>query len=272
MISRKNNAGLSLVELMVGLALGLILLLGVLQVFLASRQTITTNDAMGKLQENGRFAMEFLARGVRLGGYQEPNSTATQKPFTVMPESCGISAASNGAPCTSNRIGSGINSDVLSISYEPPLIDGARRDCAGNTVSANQTIIVSYFILAADASAGSPQPSLACSSYNKTTGSWITQNQRLVDGIENLQVLYGISSTGDAKSVNEYVSADRVTARNKWSEVLAVRISVLANSLDAVSPTPPARNYYLLDANPVAANDQLARQIFTSTIQLKNTY
>jgi type IV pilus assembly protein PilW len=84
-----------------------------------------------------------------------------------------------------------------------------------------------------------------------------------------MQVLYGISTDGNPDSVTRYVSADRVS---KWADVRAIRIAVLANSQNAVSPRPPQRGYYLLDAPPVSPNDCLARQIFSTTIQLQNTY
>ncbi|MOA14076.1 hypothetical protein D3C78_1341570 [compost metagenome] len=84
-----------------------------------------------------------------------------------------------------------------------------------------------------------------------------------------MQVLYGVSTGGNPDSVTSYVSANRVS---NWSEVKAVRVAVLANSQKIVSPRPQTRNFYLLDAAPTAPDDGLARQIFTTTIQLKNTY
>ena len=71
MISTRQK-GLSIIELLVAMVIGLILLLGVSQVFLSSRQTYAANEAMGRLQENGRFALEFIARSARLAGYTEP--------------------------------------------------------------------------------------------------------------------------------------------------------------------------------------------------------
>ncbi|KRW78152.1 hypothetical protein AO738_07595 [Pseudomonas citronellolis] len=110
---------------------------------------------------------------------------------------------------------------------------------------------------------------LSCSSYFLGETAWLTQDQDLVPGIDSMQILYGISTDGNPDSVTRYVSANRVS---RWSDVKAVRVAVLANSQSNVTPKPPQRNYYLLDAPPLSPNDSLARQIFSTTIQLKNTY
>jgi type IV pilus assembly protein PilW len=265
----QRQKGLSIIELLVAMVIGLILLLGVSQVFLSSRQTFATNDAMTKLQENGRFALEFIAATARQAGYLSPGSLEGM-PFPVEPINCGRGSAANN-PCTIN--GAAGLSDRVSFSAEPAVtIDGSLRDCAGGVIPLNKIVINSYFIIPPDAN--NPQPSLGCSSYNRSDSVWISQNQRLIDGIEALQVLYGIASNADPFSVGSFISADRVEAQNKWKDVLAVRIAVLANSIDQVTPAPPQRNYYLLDSPPFTPNagDQRARQIFTTTIQFKNIY
>jgi type IV pilus assembly protein PilW len=73
--SRRRIAGLSLVELMVALTLGLIILAAVGQIFLTSRATYTLGEGLARIQENGRFAMEFLAQDIRMAGYTGCNST-----------------------------------------------------------------------------------------------------------------------------------------------------------------------------------------------------
>lgn len=65
----RKQAGLSLVELMIGIALSLLLMLGVIQIFLSSKQTYAANTALSQVQEAGRFAMEFLTQDVRNAGY-----------------------------------------------------------------------------------------------------------------------------------------------------------------------------------------------------------
>lgn len=66
----KRQAGLSLIELMIGIALSLLLILGVTQIFLSSKTTYSSNQALSTVQENGRFAIELLSRDVRNAGYK----------------------------------------------------------------------------------------------------------------------------------------------------------------------------------------------------------
>lgn len=259
----QRQAGLTLVELMIGMMLGLLLVLGITQVFMASRQTLATNDLMSRMQENGRFALEFMARSARQAGYIAPGSTLN-RPNPVEAITCGLGNSTSN-PCSSN--GAGAASDIVSFSFEPPLIDGDKRDCAGTTVPDDVIIINTFYIAPADAN--NPQPSLACKSFNRTNNAVITPQQRLIDGVESLQVLYGVDNGSRSDSANEYVSANRVT---NWSKVLSVRIAVLVNSIDADNRAAVQRNHYLLDANPFVTNDQLARQIFTTTVQFKNIY
>lgn len=246
-----RQRGLTVVELLVALVLSLLLLTGVIQVFLASKQTYATNEAMSVLQENGRFALEFLGRGIRMGGYIEPTAQGLGVPLAIQGGACpGL--------CTEN--GAGDASDQLAIAFQPPKDPGTgkRYDCAGNTVDDGR-ILVNVFRV--------HNGSLRCSSYEQDPYKAVSQNLELVSGIDRLQVLFGISTQGDFASANQYVSADRVT---DWGQVRAVRLAVLANSQMPVNPAPPSRPYILLDAAPVSFDDRLARQIFTTTIQLKN--
>lgn len=61
--------GLTMVELMVALLLGLLLTGGAIQVFLANRATYEFNNGLQRLQENGRFALDALAYNVRMAGF-----------------------------------------------------------------------------------------------------------------------------------------------------------------------------------------------------------
>lgn len=68
--SSNSQRGLTIVELMVGLALGLFLLGGVLQIYLSSNQTYRSTEALSRMQENARFAMDFLQADIREAGYK----------------------------------------------------------------------------------------------------------------------------------------------------------------------------------------------------------
>ena len=68
-MSMRNQRGISLVELMISITIGLILMTGVVQLFLSSRATFSTQQALSRVQETGRLAMEFLADDIRMAGY-----------------------------------------------------------------------------------------------------------------------------------------------------------------------------------------------------------
>lgn len=70
MRSTKFNArGLSLIELMIALVLGSILMIGLLQVFSASRSSYALAEGLSRVQENARFAMDYLQRDLRMIGH-----------------------------------------------------------------------------------------------------------------------------------------------------------------------------------------------------------
>jgi type IV pilus assembly protein PilW len=65
----RQQSGFSLVELMLALALGLVVVTGIVQLFVGNSRTYETLTAQARLQENGRFALEFLSQAARSAGY-----------------------------------------------------------------------------------------------------------------------------------------------------------------------------------------------------------
>jgi len=61
--------GLTLVELMIAMLLGLLLTAGMIQVFMGNRVTYAFNENLSRIQENSRFALQHMAEVVRMGGY-----------------------------------------------------------------------------------------------------------------------------------------------------------------------------------------------------------
>lgn len=66
---RRNERGMSLVELMISLALGLFLVAGALQIFAGNRVTYKFNEGLSRIQENARFALNHLTFNARMAGY-----------------------------------------------------------------------------------------------------------------------------------------------------------------------------------------------------------
>lgn len=65
----RRQRGLSLVELMIAMLVGLILMAGALSMFLSNRRSYMLQNAVARMQENGRFSLDFLRPQLRLAGY-----------------------------------------------------------------------------------------------------------------------------------------------------------------------------------------------------------
>ncbi len=79
----RKQQGLSLIELMISLTLGIVLMTGVMQMFLTSRTTYNTQQAISRIQESGRMAIEFLAQDVRMAGYQGCSSRGANQNIEI---------------------------------------------------------------------------------------------------------------------------------------------------------------------------------------------
>jgi len=80
-----TQRGLTLVEILVALMISAFLIAGVIQLFIGSKQTYRGHDALSRIQENGRFALDSMARDIRMAGYApfDPERPATLGPPVV---------------------------------------------------------------------------------------------------------------------------------------------------------------------------------------------
>ena len=69
MKSMTKQSGLTLIELMIALALGLMLSAGALMMFIGNKDTATLQEQYARVQENGRFATDILMREIRPAGF-----------------------------------------------------------------------------------------------------------------------------------------------------------------------------------------------------------
>ena len=60
---------MTLIELMISLVIGLLVLGALLVVYLGSRAAYLTSDSLARVQESGRFAVEFIAQDARMSGF-----------------------------------------------------------------------------------------------------------------------------------------------------------------------------------------------------------
>ena len=61
--------GFSLVEMMLAMALGLIVVTGIVQLFIGNSQSASVITGQARMQENARFAFEFISAAARRAGY-----------------------------------------------------------------------------------------------------------------------------------------------------------------------------------------------------------
>lgn len=66
-----RQLGLTLVELMVALVLGLLMTIAVVQTFLTTKQTYNVTNGVSRIQENARFGHHFITKDLRQAGSRD---------------------------------------------------------------------------------------------------------------------------------------------------------------------------------------------------------
>ena len=69
-----EQAGLTLVELMVALAIGSFLMIGAIQIYSQSRQAFVVNESIARVQETAQFAMDTIEADLRMASNWGRNS------------------------------------------------------------------------------------------------------------------------------------------------------------------------------------------------------
>ncbi len=81
--SKANNKGMTLVELLIGMALSLLLMGGAIGIFISSKQAYKTEDAMSRNQESGRFSITWLTNAIRTVGYVGCSNLEDMIPYVI---------------------------------------------------------------------------------------------------------------------------------------------------------------------------------------------
>jgi len=68
-LTRHTQAGMSLIELLVAMTIGVVLIFGAAQVYMDSSKTYAINEATARLQENARYALSVLEPDIRMANY-----------------------------------------------------------------------------------------------------------------------------------------------------------------------------------------------------------
>jgi type IV pilus assembly protein PilW len=94
--------------------------------------------------------------------------------------------------------------------------------------------------------------------------------QELIEGVENMQIKYGIDTDGD-RLVNSYVDANDAAVSANWNRVISISIGLLIRSVEPNSLTPDKQKYKVLDTEVGPFNDRYQRTLYTTTVALRNT-
>jgi len=111
----------------------------------------------------------------------------------------------------------------------------------------------------------SGEPALFRRSY-ASGGSGDTQE--IVEGVENMQVIYGEDTDGDSLADVYRIATDV----GNWGSVVALRVGLLLRTVESGRQENDARVYDLLGTGitPLAEDARRHRRVFTTTIALRN--
>src|SRR6218665_11427 len=232
--------GMTLIELMVAMALGLLIVLAAAASLLFAREGFTAVDAASQLRDNGRFLQNLVLRLGAQTGYKNLRfATETKRlgdaPGNALapPDIFGVNNAKRG---TQSEWDSGterqsgelgyfthilvLHDQTSSATADSATSDKTMIDCAGvaatNVPTEPGDKLVSILYVKED-SAGA-EPALMCA--RSETGAAPYDAQPIISGVENFQVLYGVDGIGPANTavpgttdrvVDRYLRADQLT-------------------------------------------------------------
>ncbi len=306
---RAGQRGFTLVEILVGLAVSLFLLTGILNIYLASSRTYRVTEGVGRLQENARFAMETLARDLRAAGKfgcdTGRESVAVAATVTGSRPAEFISAQAvtgfgDGVAFPASIPGPQPGTDAFIVQFAEPqetsVVTGHNAMTATITLANNHSFDPNEILVMSSATcanagvfsktgggaatlvhagagnnctsaligdwtcatggAGTP-PSLDMAYPPNSTvsplaarayfigqtgagdiglrvrwlgnGGTLANTQQLIDGVEDMQVLYGVDTNGDFIA-DAYRQAGAV---GNWANVVSARVSLLLQTADA---------------------------------------
>lgn len=97
-------------------------------------------------------------------------------------------------------------------------------------------------------------------------GLSLGNKQEIIEGVENLQFLYGEDNDQDG-TANYYVSADQVI---DWHQVVSIRVSLLLRSLANNLTVGRQRVYFNGAVLLQPKDDRYLRRVYSTTIKLRN--
>lgn len=293
----RMQRGLTLVELMVSLVIGLVLAIVASSTYLYSKQAYNAVSENSQMEENGRFALSLLTRNIQSAGYVSLNmkSAGPQGPSDIKVRGCDFgmvlpkSATSTAdlACLASTPVGS-TRSASIGVFYDTEAYTTKNEkfqgfDCLGqkavvmpSTSGGSPTYqIRSYFFVSHStvqtAKGTTTLGQLSCVT-DPTTVAGATasfQAQPLIPGVHQLAVTYLLPSSLEKNSAQKNTTAAVLEATNTWAQVTAVELCVLTKSIQPSgndSSTPLTDCY----GNIFTPPPQQSFRRFTTTVNLRN--
>jgi type IV pilus assembly protein PilW len=237
--SRRHSLGLSLIELMVSLVIGMIIVLATISTYLGSSGASRVAEAQGRMNEDAQAALTILTQQLRMAGNnpKQPNrlSSSPRNPVfdatTYIVRGCegkfsNITGAAN-LPALTCVAGTSTLPDSIAVSYEADQFNtvktsgSAATDCLGQTLpatTANVTTVaggttatsaVTFNVADNRFYIGTSTVVVSPSLYCKGNGG--VNPQPLVENIEDMQFTYGTAPASTATgTVSGYLDANGV--------------------------------------------------------------
>lgn len=311
-----NARGFSLTELLVAMVIGLILLGGLVTLMVNSKKNFSQQDYSARLQENARFAMDFLSYDIRMAGFYGCSNeilNGSVLPITAVdsgdgsPDTITITygesyqagqevvvdgghVPADGTTLSLNTIPADWND---SASHQDSLIIGdcgnaaiADIDEDGIDTSSSQVTVSprdGSFTRAFDADANINGPiivrRLVTHTYAVEDGDSgipvLTRNGReLVEGVENIQLLYRDLTGGDfvqgSSSLPARLAAVQLAAlvRSVSNENLDDR--EYGSGVEITEDDGPDDNLLDQDVSGVTGTIRGQRRVFNNTLAVRN--
>ena len=152
---RRASRGFGLVEIMVALVLGLVVSLGVIQIFTSSRATFLSQNAAARMQEDARFVLSKMIQELRMTGMYGClgfTSYVPVSPAIAMPAALDNPIQWTNATSTLTLVTADIGTagtaptwTILSdCQTSSQLYEGARAPAAGQTAFPLRQLVYSY--------------------------------------------------------------------------------------------------------------------------------
>ncbi|WP_236101031.1 PilW family protein [Pseudomonas argentinensis] len=257
-MNKKQQAGLSLIELMVAMAISSFLILGVTQIYIDNKKNYLFQQGQAENQENGRFTMQILEQHLAKTGYRREPTDSMDTAFPALTDT------PTGCAFNVGEVIKRVDAKTICIRFQPR--DPAEVDCLGNGRPANASVIVTPYTTPAvsfvEKLSINNARQLICSSSASDTA----QSGTLIEGIEDFRFDYGVSAAG-SRTISSYKAEPAAS-----ESIRTVRYSALMNtSLENISQDAAFKTYkewYGSEAN--TPTNGRAYQIIRNTVMLRN--